>query len=212
MDEKTAKEARFRNSEWSPESNEKMIQKIRNFPIKHYGDDGEGKDEQRTLGDLIDATDPALISKVFLEVKLYETWHHGRTVLIGDAVHKMQPSAGQGAVNTMEDAVILANCLYDLSDGKQPVTTKRITEAFQDYREQRYPHAKFQVENSTKMSRTLSGQVRCDFFLITSYVVAAQPRGVAESFLADLISLLPFISRPGKKDSSVVSSTACPSG
>ncbi|KAK3817333.1 MAG: hypothetical protein J3Q66DRAFT_339540 [Benniella sp.] len=158
LDEKTAKEARFRNSEWSPESNEKMIQEIRNFPIKHYGDAGEGKDERRTLGDLIDATDPALISKVFLEVKLYETWHHGRTVLIGDAVHKMQPSAGQGAVNTMEDAVILANCLYDLSDGKQPVTTKRITEAFQDYREQRYPHAKFQVENSTKMSGIFSGQ------------------------------------------------------
>ncbi|KAF9945891.1 hypothetical protein BGZ65_010252, partial [Modicella reniformis] len=122
LDEKAVNEARFRNAEWTPESNEKMINEIRDFPIKHYRDDDseELKKERRTLGDLIDATDPALISKVFLEVKLFESWHHGRTVLIGDAVHKMQPSAGQGAVNAMEDAVILANCLYDLSDGKEP--------------------------------------------------------------------------------------------
>ena len=149
-----AKDQAFRNSEWSAESNAAMIKEIYNFPIKH-GREGEPK----TLGNLIDFTDPKLISKVFLEEKLFETWYHGRTVLIGDACHKMQPSAGQGAVNAMEDAVILANCLYDISGGKEPVTPQIITEAFRDYREQRYPHAKFQVENSQEMAKLLNGQV-----------------------------------------------------
>jgi len=36
------------------------------------------------MGDFIDATPPEMISKVFLEHKLFTTWHHGRAVLIGD--------------------------------------------------------------------------------------------------------------------------------
>ncbi|KAK3817337.1 MAG: hypothetical protein J3Q66DRAFT_440109 [Benniella sp.] len=158
LDEKTAQEVAFRNSEWTPESNEKMIREVRNFAFKHARSRTEAKGEMLVLGDLINQTRPELISKVFLEEKLFETWHHGRTVLIGDACHKMQPSGGQGAVNAMEDAVILANCLYDISGGKEPVTAERITEAFRDYREQRYPHAKFQVENSKGMAKLLNGQ------------------------------------------------------
>lgn len=37
-----------------------------------------------TMGELMDATSSDLISKVFLEYKMFETWFHGRTVLIGD--------------------------------------------------------------------------------------------------------------------------------
>jgi 2-polyprenyl-6-methoxyphenol hydroxylase-like FAD-dependent oxidoreductase len=132
-----------------------MIKDVYNFPILN-GREGDRK----VLGDLIDATDPDSISQVFVEDKLYETWYHGRTVLIGDAVHKMAPNAGQGGVNAMEDAVILANCLYEISDGKQAVTPGRIAEAFKDYREQRYIHAKYQVENSANMTKILSGQVK----------------------------------------------------
>lgn len=154
LNEEITKEAMFRNSEWTPEFNSKMLKEVYNFPIQH-GREGDRK----VLGNLIDATDPELISKVFLEVKLFETWYHGRTVLIGDAVHKMPPSAGQGAVNAMEDAVVLANCLYEISDG-QEVTPERITEAFKDYREQRYSPAKYQVENSAGMAKILSGQVK----------------------------------------------------
>ncbi|KAG0003372.1 hypothetical protein BGZ65_001770 [Modicella reniformis] len=158
LDENTAKEIAFRNAEWTPESNEKMINEVRHFPFKHARSEAEANGEKLVLGDLIDSTRPESISKVFLEEKLFETWHDGRTVLIGDACHKMQPSAGQGAVNAMEDAVVLANCLYDISSGKEPVTAERIAEAFRDYREQRYPHAKFQVQNSKEMARLLNGQ------------------------------------------------------
>ncbi|KAF9203200.1 hypothetical protein BGZ49_006674, partial [Haplosporangium sp. Z 27] len=156
LNEKCAKEAAFRNSEWFPECNTKMIKEVYNFPIKEGSDVKGGA--VRTLGNLINATPVELVSKVFIEEKLFETWYGGRTVLIGDACHKMQPSAGQGAVNAMEDAVILANCLYDISDGKKPVTMELLTDAFRDYREQRYTHAKFQVENSQGLAKILAGQ------------------------------------------------------
>lgn len=74
LDRATAKDMMFRNSEWGPEANKDMIQEIYNFPVKQGG----------VLGDLIDATDKDMISKVYVEEKLFQTWTHGRTALIGD--------------------------------------------------------------------------------------------------------------------------------
>lgn len=68
----------------------------------------------------------------------------------------MQPSAGQGAVNAMQDAIILANCIYDIEEP----TAEHIAAALQDYREQRYPHALFQTENSKMMGKLMYGQVK----------------------------------------------------
>ncbi|KAF9125074.1 hypothetical protein BGW39_007674 [Mortierella sp. 14UC] len=39
----------------------------------------------KTMGDLYDLTPKDLISTVMLEEKVFETWHSGRTVLLGDA-------------------------------------------------------------------------------------------------------------------------------
>jgi salicylate hydroxylase len=38
-------------------------------------------------------------------------WHTDRVVLMGDAAHAMVPHQGQGAGQTIEDAVVLADCL-----------------------------------------------------------------------------------------------------
>jgi len=65
---------KLRNSEWGPESNPEFIDQVKDFRVPGCG----------TLGNLIDATPEANISRVFLEEKLFETWSHGRTVLIGD--------------------------------------------------------------------------------------------------------------------------------
>ena len=73
-DQAEAKEQRFMNSEWGPEANEKLIQVVRDFPVTFGG----------KLGNLIEATPKNGISKVMLEEKLFETWHHGGIVLIGD--------------------------------------------------------------------------------------------------------------------------------
>ncbi|KAG0049879.1 hypothetical protein BGZ83_005310 [Gryganskiella cystojenkinii] len=146
---------KFRNSEWSSERTAEIISVVKDFEAPCGG----------TLGDLINLTPPDKVSRVFLEDKLFETWAHGRTVLIGDAAHKLLPSAGSGAVCAMQDAVVLANCLYDLESLKPWAISK----AFQDYKEQRYSHVKDQYENSKNNAVFLHGQT--PFEKIMRYIV-----------------------------------------
>ncbi|KAF9327946.1 hypothetical protein BG006_008826 [Podila minutissima] len=153
LDADPRKDGLLTNPEWGPNTNQAMIDEIYNFPIKNGG----------VLGYLIDSTDPELISKVYIEEKIFETWNHGAVALIGDACHKMQPSAGQGAVNAMQDAIILANCIYDIEEP----TAEHIAAALQDYREQRYPHALFQTENSKMMGKLMYGQTWSERLLRT---------------------------------------------
>jgi len=74
LSESEAKAMQFRNSEWGPESNDAMIKEFENELCPWGG----------TMGELVRDTPPELISKVFLEDKLFKTWFHGRTALIGD--------------------------------------------------------------------------------------------------------------------------------
>ncbi|KAG0348210.1 hypothetical protein BG004_005687 [Podila humilis] len=111
----------FRFSEWGPDAAVEMCNKVRDFesPFVKGG----------TVGDILDKTPPGGISKVMLEDKFFETWYSGRTVLIGDACHKMLPFGGEGANMGMSDGVELANLLFDLhSDSYQDITT-----AFETY-------------------------------------------------------------------------------
>ncbi|KAG0361772.1 hypothetical protein BGZ54_008973 [Gamsiella multidivaricata] len=139
-----ARKQQFRNSEWGAETSDAYIKEFYDLPCPFGG----------IMGDLVDDTPHELISKVFVEEKLFDTWYYGCTVLIGDSCHKMLPGGGQGAVNAMQDAVVLANCLYDLVD----ITPQSITAAFQDYYDQRYPRAKAMLENSKMMSKISIGQ------------------------------------------------------
>ncbi|GJJ77245.1 hypothetical protein EMPS_09604 [Entomortierella parvispora] len=144
LDEKEAKRQQFMNSEWGPESNREMIDQFKDLPNPFGG----------KMSDFIDATPSELVSKVFLEHKLFKTWHYGRTVLIGDACHKFLPAGGNGAVTAFQDAVILANCLYDLEDK----SAKSVKAAFQSYYEQRYPMAEKVYQMSGVLSKVISGR------------------------------------------------------
>ncbi|KAG0318291.1 hypothetical protein BGZ99_005784 [Dissophora globulifera] len=112
-----------------------------------------------TIGDLVDNTPQENITKVMLEEKLYNTWYHRRTVLIGDACHKMLPNAGRGAVNAMLDAVILANAIYEIGVDATP---RNIQSAFREYFNERFPHAKADLEASQKMAKLNAGQTWSD--------------------------------------------------
>ncbi|KAF9097748.1 hypothetical protein BGX23_008009 [Mortierella sp. AD031] len=74
-----------------------------------------------------------------------ETWHHGCTVLMGDACHKLHPAAG--AVTAIHGAVALANLIYAMPS----TTSEEITETFKEYQEERYPA----VIDASKDSDTL---------------------------------------------------------
>lgn len=43
------------------------------------------------------------------------TWRTQRLLVIGDAAHAPSPSSGQGASMALEDALVLAKCLRDVS-------------------------------------------------------------------------------------------------
>jgi len=48
-----------------------------------------------------------------------ETWTRGRVTLLGDAAHPMLPFMGQGAAQSIEDALVLAHCLAADRDDPQ---------------------------------------------------------------------------------------------
>ncbi|KAF9897245.1 hypothetical protein BX616_005929, partial [Lobosporangium transversale] len=133
LTEAEAKSQLFRSSEWGPESIDSMINEFADIPCPWGG----------TMGDMIQATPRNLISKAFLEEKVFQTWFHGRTVLLGD-----------GAVNAMHDAVVLANCIYNMEDN----SSKSITTAFQEYYRQRYSRALDAFQRSSTWSKISYGQ------------------------------------------------------
>ncbi|KAF9365542.1 hypothetical protein BGX34_009580 [Mortierella sp. NVP85] len=131
LDDKASREAdhTFRNTEWGPEAAEAMCKEVRDLPVPR---------NNMTIGDLIDASPRELVSKVMLEEKLFDTWHAGRTCLIGD-----------GAVSAIQDAVVLANCIYELSDNP---SVDEISKAFHLYKSERYPHAKAAFDTSHRLA------------------------------------------------------------
>lgn len=132
----------FRTSDWVPQQNQAMMDSIRHFKTT-YG----------TLGDLFDQTQIEKVSKVYFEDMLFETWTHGRTILIGDAAHKLLPSTGAGAVNAMQDAVLLANHLYDI----KPTSFENIKKALSDYKEERFEAVKEQYPQSYMAAKLMYG-------------------------------------------------------
>ncbi|KAF9102031.1 hypothetical protein BGX27_011224 [Mortierella sp. AM989] len=169
---------RFKNSEWGPETNEAMIKEFQDLPSPFGG----------TMKEFIDATPKDLISKVFLEEKVFKTWHHGRTVLIGDACHKMLPTAGQGATNAMQDAVVLANCLYNIHE----YTPENLTKAFEEYYKQRHHRTKELVEISNAMAKIMVGQSWTER-IIRHVVFNFMPRWIHQKGFAKTLEYRPQI-------------------
>ncbi|KAF9093046.1 hypothetical protein BGX27_001680, partial [Mortierella sp. AM989] len=94
------------------------------------------------------------ISKIFLEEKMFKTWYHGKTVLLGDACHKFHPAAGEGARNAICDTIVLANCIHSMPDS----SSESIEDAFKEYYRQRYDLAEIAYTRSVMMSKFLNGQ------------------------------------------------------
>ncbi|KAG0293464.1 hypothetical protein BGZ96_002806 [Linnemannia gamsii] len=160
----------FKTSDWVPQENQKFMDSIRPFKTP-YG----------TLGDLFDATPIERVSKVYFEDHLFETWHHDRTVLIGDAAHKLLPSSGAGAVNAMQDAVILANHLYDI----KPTSFENIQSALKEYKEERFDAVKDQYPQSHMSAKLIYGHTLWER-IVRHVVFNWLPKGIQHrQFLKD---------------------------
>ncbi|KAG0013312.1 hypothetical protein BGZ80_011157 [Entomortierella chlamydospora] len=143
LPEEKAREQKVRSSEWGSESVEVMIKQFQDLPCAFGG----------TMKEIFDATPRDLMSKVFLEEKVFQTWYHGRTVLIGDACHKLLPGAGQGAVTAMKDAVVLANSIFNMKD-RSDQSVKR---AFASYYGQCYQEAEVLTKSSALLTKMMFG-------------------------------------------------------
>jgi salicylate hydroxylase len=71
--------------------------------------------------EMVGATDVGARWALF-DLAPLERWHTDRVVLMGDAAHAMVPHQGQGANQTIEDAIVLADCL---ADAGEPTTALR---------------------------------------------------------------------------------------
>ncbi|KAF9407671.1 hypothetical protein BGZ94_002607, partial [Podila epigama] len=132
----------FKFSEWTPEATMEMANFVRHQPNPFNGG---------TLGDIIDHTPKELISKIMLEEKFFETWHDGRIVLLGDACHKVVPSAGLGANLAVLEAVHLCNLLVELPS----VHSKDIDTIFDAYYARRAKIAKAALANSRQFGKVM---------------------------------------------------------
>ncbi|ORZ13791.1 hypothetical protein BCR41DRAFT_355000 [Lobosporangium transversale] len=104
-----------------------------------------------TLGDIIDATSRKMISMVVVEEKFYHTWHFGRTVLLGDACHKLLPSSGHATTQGILDAISLASLLAELPSN----TPNDINALFRVHYQRRGPSAKAAVVVSQQQAQML---------------------------------------------------------
>ncbi|KAG0225513.1 hypothetical protein BGW42_004252 [Actinomortierella wolfii] len=135
--------ASFRFSEWGCESIDKLRKRIDDIKVVIGG----------TVKNLIDNTEH--ISQVMLEDKFVKTWYHGRTCLMGDAVHKVLPAGGQGGNQAILDAICLANLISE----KQSSDPDDITAVFKRYYELRAGHAKNTVEGSKQLNKIMTTQI-----------------------------------------------------
>jgi FAD-dependent urate hydroxylase len=104
-------------------------------------------------------------------------WHRGRMALIGDSAHAPSPSSGQGASLSIEDAVVLAKCLRDLSDHRQAFT---VFEGLRRPRVERIIKAAARI-NSSKAAGPVGRVVR-DAVLPLILKMAAGSRQVQEVY------------------------------
>ena len=93
-----------------------------------------------------------------------EQWGLGTTTLLGDACHPMLPFMAQGSCQAIEDAVVLARCLSDVSTSDAVSALRR----YEDVRQGRTA----QVQTSSLMNRDLfhmvDGQEQRDRDMILS--------------------------------------------
>ncbi|KAG0366470.1 hypothetical protein BGZ54_005305 [Gamsiella multidivaricata] len=191
----TDEDRNFRFSEWSPIAAMEMCQQVRHLPCPYGG----------TVGDIIDHTSADLISKVMLEDKFFSTWYSGRTVLLGDACHKMVPFGGQGANMAILGALHLTNLLYDMYS----VSQDEITQVFRKYYDMRWKPAKTSVDGSKKTGILLhkkgvvADSVR---FMFLNWIPnwAIKLGGDKLNARRDQISFLPYVKLRGSYSGSQV--------
>ncbi len=92
--------------------------------------------------------DDAVVYRPLETIFVEGSWHQGRIVLLGDAVHATTPHLGQGAGMAIEDSIVLADELRKAETHEA---------AFEAYRNRRYERCRYIVETSLAVCRSQLG-------------------------------------------------------
>lgn len=79
-------------------------------------------DDQPFVSDIIDKSQTPIIGYPIYDLATIPQWQKGPVCLIGDAAHAPSPSAGQGASMALEDSLVMAQCLRDITGTKAALT------------------------------------------------------------------------------------------
>lgn len=88
--------------------------------------------------------DAGLICNSYYWTMLRNTWHRGRTLLIGDAAHATTSHMGMGGGMALEDSVVLAQCI---------ASAATLPDALATFMQRRYERVRTVVETSVAASR-----------------------------------------------------------
>ncbi|KAF9387190.1 hypothetical protein CPB97_002862 [Podila verticillata] len=177
------------NAEWGPLAAQAMSLEVRDLKIPG-GKDGR----TRTIGDLLDRTPKDLVSKVMLEEKVFDTWHGGRVVLLGDGT--LNPAGGAGALTAIHDAVALANWINTL----ESPTLSDLDTVFKEYHEERHPVAEELLASSQVLNRVGGKTV---FAVVMRTVIKHVPKWIWRKYMIKIsearpqVSFLPLVDDTG---------------
>ncbi|KAH8891947.1 FAD/NAD(P)-binding domain-containing protein [Thozetella sp. PMI_491] len=102
-----------------------------------------------TFGDLVDTVMFSTLTP--LHEWIWEKWHFGRIMTLGDAAHKVNPLPGQGGNGCIEDAAELVNQLTaKLDSNRGPLTAEDITDIFAQTQAVRAPRMKLAMDLAIK--------------------------------------------------------------
>ena len=97
------------------------------------------KNDHKIILDLIRSANGQYVKIPLYDIPHLPVWHTNSVCLVGDAAHATSPYVGQGAAMALEDAIVLAMCIRDVSN---------LPHAFTKFEELR----KDRVEQIVKMS------------------------------------------------------------
>ncbi|KAI1736650.1 hypothetical protein F4680DRAFT_253001 [Xylaria scruposa] len=136
------------------------------------------------------------IGLINLEEGLLDTWSWKRTVLVGDAVRKLEPHAGLGYNSGVADLVVLINGLRELTRRATapPPPTGDLEALFRAYQARRMEDAPTLVAMSERRAR-MCAWLGVKDWLMARFVVALFPLGEysVKNILGPIISRTPVL-------------------